>query len=417
MLIAENKPEAALKVAERGRARALVALLQQRFSETNSSPLNLAQLQQTAQAENATLVEYSEIYNSRNRNLEELYIWGIQPSGKITFRRVEVAGLLPKQCSSLSNYIKASRAELAFNDRASRDIELQSNAAPNSCLPDSDPTQKLKTLHKILTDPIADLLPSDPNQHVIFIPQDSLFLVPFAALQDANGKYLIEQHTIRTSSSIQLLDQTRALKAQAKGTQPLIIGNPTMPIGPGTTQSLPSLPGSETEAKDIAALYHTQALTGSQATKEAVKKQLSTAGLIHFGTHGLFNDRDGLKSAIALAPTQDDKDSFLTAEEIAKMHLQADLVVLSACETGNGKITGDGVVGLSRSFIAAGVPSVIVSLGAIPDTSTSTLMSEFYVQLQHHPDKAQALRQAMLKTMKTNPQPKDWAAFTLIGEP
>ncbi|WP_293185833.1 MULTISPECIES: CHAT domain-containing protein [unclassified Microcoleus] len=92
------------------------------------------------------------------------------------------------------------------------------------------------------------------------------------------------------------------------------------------------------------------------------------------------------------------------------------LVVLSACNTGEGRITGDGVIGLSRALISAGVPSAIVSLWAVPDAPTSELMQAFYRNLQSNPDKAQALRQAMLTTMKTHPQPRNWAAFTLIGE-
>jgi CHAT domain-containing protein len=89
---------------------------------------------------------------------------------------------------------------------------------------------------------------------------------------------------------------------------------------------------------------------------------------------------------------------------------------LSACDTGRGRITGDGVIGLSRSFISAGVPSVIVSLWSVPDAPTAFLMTEFYQNFQKNPDKAQALRQAMLTTLKQHPNPKNWAAFTLIGE-
>ncbi len=98
------------------------------------------------------------------------------------------------------------------------------------------------------------------------------------------------------------------------------------------------------------------------------------------------------------------------------MKLDADLVVMSACNTGRGQITGDGIIGLSRSWISAGVSSVIVSLWLVPDESTSTLMTNFYQNMQKDPDKAQALRQAMLQAMKQNPNPRDWAAFTLIGE-
>jgi CHAT domain-containing protein len=151
------------------------------------------------------------------------------------------------------------------------------------------------------------------------------------------------------------------------------------------------------------------------------------AKIIHLATHGLFDDLRGLGSAIALAPSfgrlalapSGKDDGLLTAEEILnfKQKLNADLVVLSACDTGRGRIPGDGVIGLSRAFISAKVPSVVVSLWAVPDAPTAELMTEFYKNLlnkQKPLDKAQALRQAMLK-FKDKP-PKDWAAFTLIGE-
>ncbi|HEY9297580.1 MAG TPA: CHAT domain-containing protein, partial [Phormidium sp.] len=159
----------------------------------------------------------------------------------------------------------------------------------------------------------------------------------------------------------------------------------------------------------------TQAITGSLGTKANVVQKMSTARIIHLATHGLLDDFRGLGSAIALTPSGND-NGLLTAEEILDLKLSADLVVLSACDTGRGRITGDGVVGLSRALISAGVPSVIVSLWAVPDAPTAQLMTAFYQNLQTNPDKAQALRQAMLKMMKTYPHPKDWAAFTLIGE-
>jgi CHAT domain-containing protein len=141
------------------------------------------------------------------------------------------------------------------------------------------------------------------------------------------------------------------------------------------------------------------------------------AKIIHLATHGLLDDFKGLgvPGAIALAPSEQDT-GLLTASEILDMKLNAELVVLSACDTGRGKITGDGVIGLSRSLITAGIPSVIVSLWSVPDAPTASLMTEFYQNLQKNPDKAQAMRQAMLITMKQHPDPKDWAAFTLIGE-
>jgi CHAT domain-containing protein len=182
------------------------------------------------------------------------------------------------------------------------------------------------------------------------------------------------------------------------------------------------LKGAEKEAKEVAQLLKTHPLIGSQATEPAVLQQLPNARIIHLATHGTFNEQQPLLGGVALAQTGKDtqNDGLLTAEEIfnLKSKLSAELLVLSACNTGRGRITGDGVIGLSRSFIAAGIPSVLVSLWAVPDAPTAELMSEFYTNLyQKKLDKAQALRQAMLQVMeKHRDNPRAWAAFTLIGE-
>lgn len=191
-----------------------------------------------------------------------------------------------------------------------------------------------------------------------------------------------------------------------------MIGNPAKALAP--------LPGAEKEAAKIAQLLNTQAMIGGNARKDQVMQQMQNAGIIHLATHGLLDSFKGdTPGAIALAPngTNQPNDGLLTSSEILDLKLNADLVVLSACDTGRGDITGDGVIGLSRSLFVAGVPSVIVSLWKVPDDSTALLMTAFYKNWKDRKlDKAQALRQAMLTTMKTNPNPRDWAAFTLIGE-
>jgi CHAT domain-containing protein len=292
----------------------------------------------------------------------------------------------------------------------------------------------LRTLHRLLIDSISDALPTDPNAHVIFIPHGHLFLVPFAALKDATGKYLVEKHTLRTAPSIQTLKLTHEHRHRLKsqGSDTLIVGNPTMPSVDDITmpsddhpkeplkKQLSSLLGAKQEAESIAALFHTQAFTGDQATKDAVLNKIDQARIIHLATHGLLNDSPfwSLPGRIALAPSPSAKDNgWLGASEIIKRSLSAELAVLSACDTGQGKIVEDGVIGLSRSFIAAGVPSVVVSLWSIPDAPTGELMVEFYKNWYVRKlNKAQALREAMLMTMKNHPHPSAWAAFTLIGE-
>lgn len=310
----------------------------------------------------------------------------------------------------------------------------------------------LKELHKLLITPIADLLPSNPEERITFITESELSFVPFAALQDNNGRYLIEKHTILTSPSIQALEFTHQRRQELKSSNKklsqvnnaVIVGNPEMPVffdAPGKPpKQLDSLPNAEQEANNIAQMLNTQAITGNQATESYIRQLLPKAQIIHLATHGLSHDFQfpyngetygmGYPGAIALTPSMSwedflsleentynaRRDGFLTSGEIVDLKLNAELAVLSACETGRGRNTSEGILGLSRSFIAAGVPSVVVSLWAVNDKSTSDLMTKFYENLQQYPDKAQALRQAMLTTMKKYPSPRHWAAFTLIGE-
>jgi len=415
-LVAQNKITSALEVAERGRARAFVELLAAKLSNNSKNqilPPNIQQIQQIAKEHNATIVQYSVFGN------EALYIWVIQPTGEITFKQVDLTSLK----TSLKDLVTSSRTTIGVRNRSLAAVKPRPGNAPSQ-------SQRLQQLHQILIAPIAEFLPKDPEQQVIFIPQDELFLVPFPALQDTNGKYLIEQHTILTAPAIQVLQLTRNTKMARSengaignnGAETLVVGNPTMPtitIG-AYSESLANLDGAEKEAVAIAKLLNTEAIIGKQATKKSIVQQMLNAKTIHLATHGLLDDFKGLgvPGAIALAPdgTGEANDGLLTSSEILDLKLQADLVVLSACDTGRGTITGDGVIGLSRSLITAGVPSVIVSLWSVPDAPTSVLMTEFYNQLKQSPNKAQALRQAMLKTMKDHPEPIDWAAFTLIGE-
>jgi CHAT domain-containing protein/tetratricopeptide (TPR) repeat protein len=470
VLVAAKKYEAALEVAEQGRARAFVELLAKKQGIGNrdqgrtqveplktqssslktitprpsplASPFTIAQIKAVARQQNVTLVEYAIVpdddfkFRGKQRTREsELLIWVVQPSGQVAFRRVDLKPLW-QQDLSLTKLVSVSRQCLypaakcsqlltATQKTLLQTVEADGNAPRRSRNP------AMQRLHQLLIQPIADLLPKNSDARIVFIPQESLFLVPFPALQTADSTYLIEQHTLLTAPAIQVLDLTHKQRlaqqnGQIKG-RSLIVGNPTMPIV-GTEALLP-LPSSEKEAQQIAGLLKTKALIGNQATERQVVQELPQARWVHLATHGLLEyGQDlgdvGIPGAIALAPSPDklalapdpNADGLLTSSEIVDLRLKADLVVLSACDTGRGRITGDGVVGLSRAFISAGVPSVVVSLWAVSDASTAQLMVAFYQALQQQPSKAKALRQAMIETMKTYPRPLDWAAFTLIGE-
>ncbi|NJL80788.1 MAG: CHAT domain-containing protein [Richelia sp. SM2_1_7] len=178
----------------------------------------------------------------------------------------------------------------------------------------------LRKLHKILIEPIVELLPKDATEKVIFIPQESLFLTPFAALQDEKGKYLIEKHTILTAPAIQVLDLTRKQKNRLKqqnltDLKPLVVGNPIMPkvsLNGEEAQQLAVLPESEIEAIEIAKMLQQEAIIGSQATKTNVKNQLSKATLIHLATHGLLEYRSSDSSSSITRFRNTRSDSFST---------------------------------------------------------------------------------------------------------
>ncbi|MEG4494571.1 CHAT domain-containing protein [Microcoleus sp. D3_18_C4] len=438
VLANQNQHTKALEITERGRAQAFVRLLTNRFSsqsaqatlkssESQIKPLNIQEIQQIAKQQNSTLVSYSIIKEVREadgqRKLQdsELYIWVMQPTGKIDFRRITLKGLVEEK-TSLKALVTEGRCFIPSCLRNKQRSQPATNPTPTRPIVEQrflNPS--LQELYQLLIEPIADLLPQDPASRITFIPHESLFLVPFAALQDSSGNYLIEKHTILTAPSIQVLSLTKKQQQLASGKGALVVGNPTMPSVAFTTnqppQQLSSLPHSETEAIAIAQLLNAEPLTGDKATKVAVLQQIERSGIVHLATHGILDDVEGLgvPGVIALAPSKDDS-GLLTASEIFNLRLNAELVVLSACNTGRGRITGDGIIGLSRSFIAAGVPSVVVSLWSVSDESTADLMAEFYRQMQLTPDIAQALRKAMLVTLVKHPNPVDWAAFTLIGE-
>lgn len=472
-LVAQNKTNEALEVAEQSRARALVELLIQRQGEKQFPSPNLEKIQQIARSRNATLVEYSivgresRVLGDERDEETDLFIWVIQPSGEVTFRQVK---LPTTHAMPLSELVLKTREEGLGVRGAARRKQTTPSATDSAANPE------LRQLYQVLIAPISDRLPTDPEAPVVIIPQGSLYLVPFAALQDPKGTYLIQKHTLLTASSAQVMELTRRTRElrqrNRSNVSALVVGNPAMPsvsLERGEPpEPLAELPGAEKEARAIAPLLNTQPLIGSQATKTAVVQALPQQRIIHLATHGLLDldanlnefgmplnaevptarqlgvrvtpgtilvggnvtvngrpaaevfarekiVRVDMPGAIALAPSPG-SNGFLTAKEIAEMRLTADMVVLSACDTGRGRVTGEGIVGLSRSFIAAGVPSVIVSLWAVPDAPTASLMTEFYQNLQRKPDKAWALRQATLTTLKQFPEPKDWGAFVLIGE-
>ncbi|MEG4283574.1 CHAT domain-containing tetratricopeptide repeat protein [Microcoleus sp. A006_D1] len=416
VLVVRSKFAEALEISEMSRTRAFVELLQQTLL-TNDVPANdqtnrlsIAKIQQIACDRNCIIVEYS-IVNP------EIYIWVIQPNGNITHRAANLEPL-NQQNQTLKQIILKTRVSIGTEetDDAGNKIQLESqyNRDETGCFP------LLQLLHQILIEPIIDLLPTDANSPIIFIPHYDLFLVPFAALQDSNNRYLIENHTILTSPSIQVLEITREHQNRVRGLRQaaLIVGDPTIAAKfKEKPYKLRQIPRAKEAAEAIAATLGTQAISGENATKVAILDRMLNTRIVHLSAHGLLDDfqGSGIPGAIILAPSGDD-DGAIHAVDILQLKLDSELVVLSACSTGRGKITGDGVIGLSRCFILAGVPSIIVSLWNMGVISAKLLMTEFYQNLARGDNRAAALRCAMLTTKARFPSPIAWAAFTLIGE-
>ena len=232
-------------------------------------------------------------------------------------------------------------------------------------------------------------------------------MAPFNALH--NGKsYLIERYSIRILPSASVIKYLQAKKT-SKPADILVFGNPDLgdPRYDLVYAQNEAIAVSKTQSRS-------RVLLRKEATETAFKKYGSSFKYIHFATHGQFNVDAPLKSAVLLAPDAE-SDGILTVNKLYSTKIDADLVTLSACETGLGKIAnGDDIVGLTRGFLYAGSSSIVASLWKVDDLATADLMTRFYTNMKTL-DKREALRQAQLQTKKKYDHPFYWASFQLTG--
>jgi CHAT domain-containing protein len=212
-----------------------------------------------------------------------------------------------------------------------------------------------------------------------------------------------------------------------------LFGDPSMTLS-AIQKGFNSLPGTLEEVMTIQKLlgagsWETKIFIKSGASESTIRKTFSK-GILHIASHGFFSadvietkdtDKDFLfHSGIVLAGNateKSDNDGILTAFEVMNLNLNnMDLIVLSACETGLGKIeTSEGVYGLQRSFLQAGASNVILSLWKVDDTATKDLMIEFYKNLLDGKSVRASLKQAQLHQMQKLSDPFSWGAFTLVS--
>jgi CHAT domain-containing protein len=176
-------------------------------------------------------------------------------------------------------------------------------------------------------------------------------------------------------------------------------------------EGMAPLPGTEDEIKSISILFPENIiLLGRDMTRRKVEETIRGKSTIHFATHGLLDPAHPLFSGLVLS------DTILTTGDIFGLDLEAGLVVLSACNTAGGELSGgDELVGMSRAFMYAGSPSVVASLWSVSDESTTLLMKLFYRELRKGSPVARALQEAQKELIEKYPEPFYWAPFVLIG--
>ena len=297
-------------------------------------------------------------------------------------------------------------------------------------------------LYNALLAPIKPLL----LQRVIIVPDGVLGYVPFEALlteapgnpyQFQNHSYFGKNHIISYSYSATLLREMREKqhlhtpKGSVLAMAPFFHGdaqktarsiNPADPLlsMASRSDSLITLKYSGEEVLRIAKAYKSQAILYPEATRTAFTSQASNYRILHLSTHANANDRVGDAYLSFCVPGQKHLDEKLYVRDIYNLSLNADLVVLSACEAGIGKLQrGEGIISLSRAFAYAGTKSIVTTLWAVKDESTKDFMLAFYSNMENLP-KAEALwqtRKDFLKTRKGEAaHPYFWAGFIGVGD-
>jgi len=375
----------------------------------------------------------------------ETHIWVITPDSKVheassPVSRDRLVRLIRLATGDSSGLLARGEEAPATETGAEGPALLTRGAMTLRLRPSS--IQAWRELHQVLLRPVQQWLPRGSGSRVTVIPHGPLFRLSFAALQDEKGRYLIEQHELHYAPAGAVLEFTRKkLRAAkpARASSYLLVADPAnLPSAEGD-RALPLLPGARAEVARISQLLPpgtTTTLSEAAALESRVRSGVAGKRVVHFATHGIVRDDSPLDSYLALGAGSSGprEDGRLTAQEIYSLELDADLVFLSACRSGRGKVTGDGVIGLTRAFVYAGTPTVVATLWDVPDEPTQRLVPEFYRIFLKQGNPAGALRAAQLRLLAdlragrvqlstpagpfTLPEyPALWAGFVLIGEP
>lgn len=427
-LIAEGQAAQAFEYVERAKARALVDLLasKQDFATPSAAPQQVAMLvKDWDQVEEDSRVPVRSSEESSRRSAR-----GVQVRANLQAASPELASLV-MVTETASSAIQALLApdetllEYYYQGDDLYAFVVTRGTVKGVKLNGANLAQEVEAFRKALQDPksgdvgalsrnlhgrlIQSVATQVTTKHVLIVGHGALHYLPFTALSDGAG-YLVDQYSLRLLPSASVLQFLKGRQAQQGGSL-LAFGNPDL----GDAQY--DLKFAQDEVQAIAKTFpQAKVLVRQEATKGAFKSLGPQFSYLHLATHGKFDPDAPLKSGLLLAKDAQE-DGFLSLGDLYSLRLNADLVILSACETGLGKISnGDDVVGLTRGFLYAGSSSIVASLWEVDDRATSLLMTEFYANLKKG-DKREALRQAQLTTKKQYPHPFYWAAFQLTGMP
>lgn len=272
------------------------------------------------------------------------------------------------------------------------------------------------------------------SSSLVVIPDGSLHLVPFGALMDEQGAYVESRLTVSAAPSATIYYTLRTAAKRATPSKPFLgvaysatgAGQPTVKnrdMADLRAANLKPLQFGREEISEAAKAMGPGSVTleGGGSSEAALKSQpLGDFKVLHFAAHGVSSESEPDRAALVLLPGRDTEDGLWQAREIQRTRLNADVVVLSACETGSGRLQGqEGVMNLARSFLTAGAKSVVASLWSVDDRSTATLMEAFYTHLAQGVTVSDALRQAQLDFIRTygeKAKPYLWAGFEVIGD-
>ncbi|MEM6321529.1 MAG: CHAT domain-containing protein, partial [Bacteroidota bacterium] len=277
---------------------------------------------------------------------------------------------------------------------------------------------------------LIDSLPLKKNHDLVIIPDGILHYLPFenlltqkvastSVVNYASLPYLVKNHTIRYAYSATLLfkEQPTSKHQAIVAFAPSYEKNNNQYLA--TRSGFTALAHTTDEVLKIQELVGAQVFTGLDATEAQFKQQSGQSKILHLAMHAFTNKKAPSYSGLVFA---DDKssteDNTLHAYELYGMDIAAELLVLSACNTGSGKLAkGEGVMSLARAFRHAGCPNIVMSLWQADDAATAVIMQDFYKNLKNGNGTANALRQAKLNYLESSPKtfPHYWGAFVLMG--